>query len=81
MEPKVTGTGIVVNVDGMKPGTLCRVFVRTSEGKLEPAGTFRYRYDANEAESYPATLSTAWDLSEIENLVIKAGPKTFRTRI
>lgn len=81
MEPRATGTGIVVNVDGMKPGTLCRVYVKTSAGKLEPAGTFRYRYDGEEGESYPATLSIAWDLSEINQLVIKAGSKTFSTDV
>ncbi|HRV61257.1 MAG TPA: hypothetical protein P5138_11540, partial [Solirubrobacterales bacterium] len=81
LEPKATGTGIEVKVDGMKPGTLCRVFVKTANGKLEPAGTFRYRYDVDEGESYPATLSTAWDLSEIDALVIKAGPEIFRTGI
>lgn len=81
LEPKATGTGIEVKVDGMNPGTLCRVFVRTTSGKLEPAGTFRYRYDAEEGESYPATLSTAWDLSEIEQLVIKAGSETLKTEI
>lgn len=79
LEPKATGTGIEVKVDGMKPGTLCRVFVKTSDGSLEPAGTFRYRYDGEEGESYPATLSTAWDLSEIDSLVIKAGSRTFET--
>ena len=65
----------------MKPGTLCRVFVKTADGSLEPAGTFRYRYDSEEEESYPATLSTAWDLSEIDSLVIKAGPRTFQTEV
>ena len=79
LEPKATGTGIEVRVDGMKPGTLCRVYVKTSAGTLEPAGTFRYRYDTDEHESYPATLSTAWDLSEIDSLVIRAGPETFET--
>lgn len=81
LEPKATGTGIEVKVNGMKPGTLCRVFVKTSDGTLEPAGTFRYRYDSEENESYPATLSTAWDLSEINQLVIKAGPSTFKTDV
>jgi hypothetical protein len=81
LEPKATGTGIVVKVDGMKPGTLCRVYVKTGSGKLEPAGTFRYRYDAEERESYPATLSTAWDLSEIRSLVIKADGQEFTTAI
>ena len=81
LEPRATGTGIEVNVNGMRPGTLCRVYVKTASDKLEPAGTFRYRYSAEEHESYPATLSTAWDLSEIHSLVIKAGDQTFRTDI
>jgi len=81
LEPRATGTGIEVRVDGMRPGTLCRVYVKTASGKLEPAGTFRYRYSAEEHESYPATLSTAWDLSEINHLVIKAGDRTFSTDI
>lgn len=81
LEPKATGTSIEVKVDGMKPGTLCRVYVKTGSGKLEPAGTFRYRYDAEERQSYPAILSTAWDLNEIRSLVIKAGPETFRTEV
>jgi len=81
VEPKATGTGIEVNVNGMRPGTLCRVYVRTASGKLEPAGTFRYRYSAEEHESYPATLSTAWDLSEINQLVIKAGDRIFETDV
>ncbi len=81
LEPKATGTGIEVRVNGMRPGTLCRVYVKTSAGKLEPAGTFRYRYSAEEHESYPATLSTAWDLSEIDALVIRAGDRTFSTDV
>lgn len=81
LEPKATGTGIEIDVDGMRPGTLCRVYVRTSRGRLEPAGTFRYRYSAEENESYPATLSTAWDLSEIQALVIKAGDRRFETEL
>lgn len=69
-----------MKIHGMRPGTLCRIFVRTKSGRLEPAGTFRYRYAAEDLP-YPANLSTGWDLSEIRSVVIRAGGRSFETDV
>jgi len=74
LRPKATGTEISLNVSGVRSGTLCRVFVRKSNGKLTPAGSFRYRYDES---GEPSVLSTGVDLSNIRKIEIRAGSETF----
>ncbi len=74
LRPKTTGTEIRLNVSGVRSGTLCRVYVRRTDGKLTPAGSFRYRYD--DADQ-PPVLSTGVDLSQIRQVEVKAGPQTF----
>ncbi|MBK5233862.1 MAG: zf-HC2 domain-containing protein [Thermoleophilia bacterium] len=74
LRPRATGTEISLDVSGVKSGTLCRVFVRTSDGTVFPAGSFRYRY---EYSGEPSVLSTGVDLSDIEEIEIKVGAQTF----
>lgn len=73
LEPQAFGTEIHVYVKGISSGTLCRVFMRGPGGDEISAGTFRYRWGADES----AVLSAALDLSRAEALVVHAGKRTF----
>lgn len=74
LSPRATGTEISLDVSGVKSGTLCRVFVRATDGTVYPAGSFRYRYDYS---GEPSRLSTGVDLSDIKEIEIRAGDQTF----
>ncbi len=73
LEPRAFGTEIEMYVSGIRSGTLCRVYVRGPGGGAVSAGTFRYRWGAEDI----AVLSTALDLSRAEALVVHAGKRTF----
>jgi putative zinc finger protein len=73
LEPQAFGTEIHVYVKGISSGTLCRVYMRGPGGDEVSAGTFRYRWGADES----AVLSAALDLSRAEALVVHAGKRTF----
>ena len=75
VEPRSFGTEIRMQVSGMRSGTLCRVFLRRSDGVRVPAGSFRYRYSSGGPEQ--AVLTSALDLSEAEAVGLHAGPRTF----
>jgi hypothetical protein len=60
-------------VKGVSSGTLCRVYMRGPGGDEVSAGTFRYRWGADES----AVLSAALDLSRAEALIVHAGKRTF----
>lgn len=78
LNPKATGTEISLNVTGVRSGTLCQVYVRQADGSISSAGSFRYRYDYS---GEPPVLSTGVDLSEIDQIEIKAGPQTFKQQV
>ncbi len=73
LDPRPFGTQIRMQVSGVRSGTLCRVFLRRTDGTRVAAGTFRYRY-GGESE---AVLSSALDLSRAETIGVRAGNRTF----
>lgn len=73
LEPQAFGTEIRMYVKGISSGTLCRVYMRGPGGDEVSAGTFRYRWGADDS----AVLSAALDLSRAEALVVHAGKRTF----
>ena len=62
-----------MNVHGIRSGTLCRVFLRRTDGTRMPAGSFRYRYAGTEQ----AVLTSALDLSAARAVGVRAGNRTF----
>jgi len=73
LEPRPFGTEIHMYVEGVRSGTLCRVTLRGPKGIRLPAGTFRYRYGADEE----AVLSSALDLSRTRAIVVHVGHRAF----
>jgi hypothetical protein len=72
LEPRPFGTEIHMYVKGVRSGTLCRVTLRGPNGARLSAGTFRYRYGADEA-----VLSSALDLSRTRAIAVRVGSRTF----
>ncbi len=73
LQPHAYGTEIRMYVSGVRSGTLCRVFLRGTDGRRYPAGSFRYRW-GDESE---AMLSSALDLSRTRAIGVRAGDRTF----
>jgi anti-sigma-K factor RskA len=73
LEPHAFGTEIKMYVDGVRSGTLCRVFLRDAAGHTFSAGSFRYRWE----EDSEAELSSALDLSQATEIGVHAGGRTF----
>ena len=74
LAPRPWGSEISVRVHGFRPGTLCQVWLRRSNGKRVPAGSFRYVYDG---ESDHAGLSSAVAPDDATAVGLRAGSKTF----
>jgi len=72
--PNAFGTEIHMYVKGVSSGTLCRVYLRSDDGKLLSAGTFRYRW--GDDGSFPI-LSSALDLSKTRAMEVKVGDRAF----
>jgi hypothetical protein len=73
LQPHAFGTEIRMYVSGVRSGTLCRVFLRGTDGRRYPAGSFRYRW----GDESQAMLSSALDLSRTEAIGVRAGDRTF----
>jgi hypothetical protein len=73
LEPHTFGTEIYLYVEGVRSGTLCRVFLRGRDGSRLPAGSFRYRWGEDEQ----AVLSSALDLSTTREIGVRVGNRTF----
>jgi anti-sigma factor RsiW len=73
LQPHAFGTEISMYVSGVPSGTLCRVYLRRTDGKAVSAGSFRYRWGNAEE----AVLSSGLDLSRARALVVHAGRRTF----
>jgi anti-sigma factor RsiW len=73
LQPHAFGTEIHMYVKGVRSGTLCRVFVRSSNGDTLSAGSFRYRW----GDDSDAVLSSALDLSRTAAIGVHAGGRTF----
>jgi Putative zinc-finger len=74
LAPRPWGSEVSVRVDGFRPGTLCRVWLRRSDGKRVPAGSFRYVYDG---EGDHAGLSSALAPDDATAVGLRAGSKTY----
>ena len=74
LAPRPWGSEVSVQVHGFRPGTLCRVWLRRSDGKQVPAGSFRYVYDG---ESDHAGLSSALAPGDATAVGLRAGSKTY----
>ena len=73
LRPRPFGTEIRMNVDGIRSGTLCRVYLRRHGGSITPAGSFRYRYGGNS----DAVMTSGLDLSDARAIEVRAGNRTF----
>ncbi len=76
LDPTPLGTQVHMRVEGVRSGTLCRVFLQREDGSRSFAGTFRYR-DWNGREAPPAILSSALDLARVDAVGVKAAHRTF----
>ena len=74
LAPRPWGSEVSVQVHGFRPGTLCRVWLRRSDGKQVSAGSFRYVYDG---ESDHAGLSSALAPDDATAIGLRAGSKTY----
>jgi Anti-sigma-K factor rskA/Putative zinc-finger len=74
LAPRPWGSEVSVQVHGFRPGTLCQVWLRRSDGKRVPAGSFRYVYDG---ESDHAGLSSALAPGDATAVGLRAGSKTY----
>jgi len=74
LAPRPWGSEVSVRVHGFRPGTLCRVWLRRSNGKRVPAGSFRYVYDG---EGDHAGLSSALAPDDATAVGLRAGSKTY----
>src|SRR5262249_28170394 len=73
LEPHAFGTEIYMYVNGIRSGTLCRVYLRDARGRTASAGSFRYRWGSDSQ----AVLSSALDLSRTTAIEVHAGNRTF----
>lgn len=73
LEQHAFGTEIHMYVQGVRSGTLCRVFLRGPGGARLPAGSFRYR----RSDDGRAVLSSALDVSQAEAVGVRVGKRTF----
>jgi hypothetical protein len=73
VRPRPFGTEIRMDVDGIRSGTLCRVFLHRRDGSAMAAGSFRYRYGGNS----DAVLTSGLDLAAADAIEVKAGHRTF----
>ena len=74
LEARPWGSDVSVRVWGVRPGTLCTVWLRREDGTRVPAGSFRYVYaDASAAPE----LSSGLDPPEVTAIGVEAGSKTF----
>jgi Putative zinc-finger len=72
--PNAFGTEIHMYVKGVSSGTLCRVYLRSQDGRLLSAGTFRYRW--GDDGSFPI-LSSALDLSKTDAMEVRVGDRSY----
>ena len=74
ISPRPWGSDVSVRVEGFRPGTICRIWLRRSDGRRIPAGSFRYLY-AGESEG--AGLSSAISVHDATAIGLRAGSKTY----
>ena len=74
LAPRPWGSDVRMQVRGFRPGTLCTVWLRRSDGTKVPAGSFRYVYAG---ESDEANLSSGVTPADAVAVGLQAGSKTF----
>jgi hypothetical protein len=74
LTPRPWGSDVRLQVRGFRPGTLCTVWLRRSDGTKVPAGSFRYVYAG---ESDEADLSSGVAPNDAVAVGLRAGTKTF----
>ncbi len=70
--PRPWGSDVSIKVYGFRPGTLCQVWLRRSDGTRVPAGSFRYVYEG-EGEH----LSSALALDDATAIGLRVGSRTY----
>lgn len=74
LQPRAWGSNVSLHVEGFRPGTLCTVWLRRSDGTKVPAGSFRYVWSG---ESDEAQLSSGLDPPDVKSIGLRAGSRTF----
>jgi Putative zinc-finger len=74
LAPRPWGSEISVHVYGFRPGTVCQVWLRRSDGGRVAAGSFRYVYGG---EGDHAGLSSALSPEDATAIGLRAGSRTF----
>ena len=72
LAPRPWGSEVSVKVYGFRPGALCQVWLRRSDGKRVPAGSFRYVYDGEGDH-----LSSAVAPDDATAIGLRVGSKTY----
>jgi hypothetical protein len=74
LSPRAWGTEIAINVEGMRPGVRCEVWLVTRSGRRVPAGSFRYvdRYDGSRV-----VLATSLSRADAVGVRLRAGRWTY----
>ena len=78
LESRRWGTEIRLKVRGVRPGTVCTVWLRRHDGTRARAGSFRYLYEGG---SDQVRLATALQRSEATGVGLRAGGKTFEASL
>jgi Putative zinc-finger/Anti-sigma-K factor rskA len=72
LAPRPWGSEVNIKVYGFRTGTLCQVWLRRSDGKRVPAGSFRYVYEG-EGEH----LSSALAPNDATAIGLRVGSRTY----
>ena len=74
LTPRAWGTAIAVDVEGVRPGVRCEVWLATRSGRRVPAGSFRYvdRYDGSHV-----VLASSLSRADAVSVGLRAGRWTY----
>ena len=78
LESRRFGTEIRLKVRGVRPGTVCTVWLRRRDGTRARAGSFRYLYEGG---SDPVRLTSALDRPDAAGIAVRAGNRTFEANL
>ncbi len=74
LTPRAWGTAIAMDVEGVRPGLRCEVWLNTRSGRRVPAGSFRYvdRYDGSHV-----VLASSLSRADAVSVGLRAGRWTY----
>ena len=74
LTPRAWGTAIAIDVEGVRPGVRCDVWLTTRSGRRVPAGSFRYvdRYDGSHV-----VLASSLSRADAVSVGLRAGRWTY----